>query len=212
MAETESGTGLTRKERERLAHRQEILEAAERVFARNGYHGATVEQIAGEAEFAVGTMYNFFRGKEELYEEVLAGLAEEFMGAFREQVVSQEDPVAAIGALIELRLTMFEKHRGFARTFFESMMGGHVDVAMGLPERMQSLYQEGVKAVTGIFERGIQAGRFVNVDPLYLTLCLHGVMNAFLAYWSRVEPEESLETRVVKFKEMFIGRLLRGDA
>ena len=144
MDEAGNAAGLTRKERERLAHRQDILEAAERVFARNGFHGATVEQIAQEAEFAVGTIYNFFRGKEELYEEVLAGLAEEFMGAFREQVVSQDDPVAAIGAIIELRLTMFEKHRGFARTFFESMMGGHVDVAMGLPERMRSLYEEGV--------------------------------------------------------------------
>ena len=63
-----------------------------------------------------------------------------------------------------------------------------------------------------IFERGIRARTFVDVDPLYLTLCLHGVMNAFLAYWSRVEPEEPLESRVVKFKEMFIGRLLRGNS
>jgi len=33
------------------------------VFARNGYRGATVEQIAQEAEFAVGTLYNFFRAR-----------------------------------------------------------------------------------------------------------------------------------------------------
>ncbi len=81
MGEEEPTQGLPRKERERLAHRREIIGAAERVFARNGHRGSTVEQIAQEAEFAVGTLYNFFKSKEELYEEVLASLVEQAVAA-----------------------------------------------------------------------------------------------------------------------------------
>ena len=62
---------MTRKERERERHRREMLEAAERVFVRKGYHDATVEEIAQEAEFAVGTLYNFFKGKDDLYARVV---------------------------------------------------------------------------------------------------------------------------------------------
>jgi len=57
---------LSRRDRERERHRQEILEAAERVFVREGYHAATVEAIAREAEFGIGTIYNFFQSKEDL--------------------------------------------------------------------------------------------------------------------------------------------------
>ena len=208
MSDEEAAQALSRRERERLTHRAEILDAAEQVFARNGYHGATVEEIAQEAEFAVGTLYNFFRGKDDLYQEVVAKLAEEFMGMFRQRVLDQPDPVEAIGALIEVRMTIFEKHRGFARVFFESMLGSHIDLAQALPERCASMYEEAIAALTAIFQRGVQNGSFISVDPLYLTLCLHGVMNAFTAYWARQEPVEPLEARVGKLKEVFLNRIV----
>ncbi len=49
----------TRRERERERHRREILEAALKVFARAGYHRATMQAIAREAEFAVGRSIAF---------------------------------------------------------------------------------------------------------------------------------------------------------
>ena len=50
----------TRREREKALHRQEILEAAKRVFARKGFSGATIDEIAQEAEFSKGAMYIHF--------------------------------------------------------------------------------------------------------------------------------------------------------
>ncbi|RKY64298.1 MAG: TetR/AcrR family transcriptional regulator, partial [Candidatus Latescibacterota bacterium] len=47
----------TRREREREAHRREILEAAGRVFARKGFAGATMDEIAQEAEFSKAALY-----------------------------------------------------------------------------------------------------------------------------------------------------------
>ena len=62
---------MPRRERERAQHRCEILDAAERVFVSKGYEAATVEEIAKGAEFSVGTLYQFFAGKRELYECVI---------------------------------------------------------------------------------------------------------------------------------------------
>lgn len=199
--------GLSRKEREREARRREILEAAEHVFVRKGYHAATVEEIAREAEFAIGTIYNFFRGKEGLYAHVVAKIAQDFMDAFESQVLSKEDPVEAIGALIELRLTHFEDHRGFFRVFFETSPGSRLDPVSALPESCVGLYDRYIETVSGLFRRGVEQGRLDRVDPFYLTLCLEGIINAFVVYWSRREPSEPLATRVKKLKEHFIGRL-----
>jgi len=212
MNESEAAEALSRRERERLTHRREILEAAERVFARKGYHGAAVEEIAQEAEFAVGTLYNFFKSKDDLYSQVVGKLADEFMGLFRRRVLGQEDPVEAIGALIELRLTFFEEHRAFARVVFGSMLGRHMDPALALPEGYAAMYDQGIAALSAIFERGIKSGSFVESDPLFMTLSLHGVLNAFIAYWARREPPEPSAERVARLKEFFLGRIRRSGA
>ena len=62
---------LSRKEREYLRHKEEILWAAEEVFSEKGYVSATVDEIAQRAEFAVGTLYRFFENKSELYSETV---------------------------------------------------------------------------------------------------------------------------------------------
>ena len=57
---------LSRREREKLAHRQEILDAATRVFANKGFFYATLDEIAQEAEFSKGALYLYFNNKEDL--------------------------------------------------------------------------------------------------------------------------------------------------
>jgi len=200
---------LSRREREREAHRRELLEAAERVFVREGYHNATVEKIAQEAEFAVGTLYNFFKGKDDLYAQVIEGIAQDFVSQFEEKVLSTKDPEQAIASLIELRLTHFEDHRGFFRVFFETAPGSRIDPSRAFPANVRKIYERYVEAVTEIFERGVSRGVFDESDPLYLTLCLEGIVNAFVAYWSKREPTEPLVVRVEKMKREFLGRIKR---
>jgi AcrR family transcriptional regulator len=60
-----------RKVRERRARRQAIQAAAVRVFARKGFPGATMEDVAREAEVSVGTIYLYYRSKEDLYVSLL---------------------------------------------------------------------------------------------------------------------------------------------
>jgi TetR/AcrR family transcriptional regulator len=67
----------SRKTRERLGHRQEILAAALELFAKKGFYNVSMHEIAAAAEFATGTLYNFFASKEDLFFELLAACAEE---------------------------------------------------------------------------------------------------------------------------------------
>jgi AcrR family transcriptional regulator len=207
MASAIPAQALGRKERERLAHRREILEAAERVFARKGYQGATVEAIAQEAEFGVGTLYNFFDSKEHLYTECLTLMVRDFLAKLEHQVMAEDDPVKAIERLIELRLAHFEEHRAFVRVFFEAIPGSHLDPARALPPHFRTLYRRTVQAVSAIFSRAIEAGYFPGLDPLTLTLSLHGIITAFVVHWTREEPTEPLAQRAAKLKELFLGRL-----
>lgn len=59
-----------RKERERERRRIEIIEAAERLFFKNGIENTTVEAVAAEAELSKATVYLYFKSKEELYHAI----------------------------------------------------------------------------------------------------------------------------------------------
>ncbi|HEY4428408.1 MAG TPA: TetR/AcrR family transcriptional regulator [Solirubrobacteraceae bacterium] len=61
-----AGTRLTR-EQSKAHTRQRLLAAARRVFARSGFHGASVEEIASMAGFSTGALYSNFDGKEDLF-------------------------------------------------------------------------------------------------------------------------------------------------
>src|ERR1700730_9838908 len=61
-----AATRPTREQR-KAETRERLLAAATRVFARSGYHGASVDEIAEEAGFSTGAVYSNFEGKEDLF-------------------------------------------------------------------------------------------------------------------------------------------------
>ena len=60
-------TARMTREQSRANTRERLLRAARSVFARNGFHGASVEEIASEAGFSTGALYSNFTGKEDLF-------------------------------------------------------------------------------------------------------------------------------------------------
>jgi TetR/AcrR family transcriptional regulator len=196
---------LSRKDRERERHRQEILEAAERAFTRDGYHGTTIESIAKEAEFAVGTIYNFFKGKDDLYGAVIFKIAGEFMERMERDVLPIEDPAEAIGAVFDVRLELDEKHGNFFRVLFEGGPRGSDD----LHEKMRAFFDGYLAALSKIVERGIKSGSFNHEDPLYVALVIHGLCSAMTIYTAMKGSGTSTKDLAERTKAGFLAQLRR---
>jgi AcrR family transcriptional regulator len=64
---TRGSSGRMTREQSRANTRERLLSAARSVFARSGFHGASVEEIASEAGFSTGALYSNFDGKEDLF-------------------------------------------------------------------------------------------------------------------------------------------------
>ena len=73
------------------ATRQRVLEAAEEVFGAKGYHGASVTEITRAAGVAQGTFYLYFRGKKEIFLDLVDGLSERLIAVSREAAASAPD-------------------------------------------------------------------------------------------------------------------------
>ncbi len=67
---------LPRREREKIFRKNEIIEAATKLFAEKGYDYTTLDDIAEKAEFGKGTIYNYFRSKEDIFNLIIEGIFE----------------------------------------------------------------------------------------------------------------------------------------
>lgn len=191
-----SRKNLSRREREKLSHRNEIIEAAERVFAKKGLESATVEDVAQEAEFSVGTIYNFFENKDALYGEVMLKIVEEFHAAFLAVIADAGDPLSAIRAVVRLRLSAMDKHGSFFRQILEARPMSQMSPRHAIPENCRKRYDEHLEKTAGLFKKAIAKGQVRKMDPFYAALTLAGSVNAYWAYWSESETCLTVDERV----------------
>lgn len=102
--------GVTeRRLKEREGRIRTILEAALRVFAREGLRPATMEAIATEAQLGKGTIYYYFPSKEALLEELVASLAREYFRGLLEGAAGQETPVEIARGIVERLIAHYRR-------------------------------------------------------------------------------------------------------
>lgn len=201
---TEIPQKTLRKEREREWHRQTILAAAETVFAGKGFHGATIEEIAREAGFAAGTLYNFFENKDALYASVILSHHQELTSRFDAIVAAHDSPTATLAAIVNLLLSHFTAHQGFVRIFFETSPGAGIGMLRTLPKELGRIHAHYTETLTGLFRKGIANGEFSALDPLLLTFCFEGFISALIRYWLIEGRQEPLDSLVEKSKAAFL--------
>ena len=104
---------------------QQIVDAAVRVFARNGYYNSRVSDVAREAGVASGTIYLYFKTKD----EILVTLFREKMAAWvayvREKIRDEADAVAKIRRLVALHFSVLEKDPALAEVVQIELRQGH---------------------------------------------------------------------------------------
>lgn len=117
---------LSRKERDRQLRKSDIMLAAERVFALKGYHDATMQDIASEAQYATGTVYLYFKDKEMLYFSLLEEKMRNLTAALKEKTAQAADAEDKLRIFVQESLSSFEKNQDFFRIFFSERTKGQI--------------------------------------------------------------------------------------
>jgi AcrR family transcriptional regulator len=173
-----------RREREREQRRDLIQEAAKRVFLSKGYAGATVEDIATEAEVSIGTIYLYFMNKEDLY----ASLNLKTIMAFEEAAarVSATEGMGAeekLDITCETMYTIFRSDPVGLRGLLHTQVEGSFQLLS--PRLMESLNRSGqsaLAALASIIRQGMEEGVFVPGDPIVLADALWALFTG-LVIW-----------------------------
>ena len=83
---------------------QQIIEAAVRVFARRGYYNSRVSDIAREAGIAAGTIYLYFKTKDDILVTLFRDKMAEFVDSLRKAIAGERDAASKVRTLVRLAL------------------------------------------------------------------------------------------------------------
>ncbi len=175
---------LTRREREQLRHRREMLEAALRLFSEKGYHSVAMLEIAQEAEFAVGTLYKFFENKEALYKALMLEQSAKFHMALERAIKEPGEEINRIREYVRVKGEVFISNAPMMRLYFAETSGASFNVKAGLDAEIRVFYEDTLQGLATVFKTGIKKKHFKNIaDPYCLAVALDSMVNAFLFLW-----------------------------
>lgn len=154
-----------RRERRIAARRSQILDAAERVFAARGYHGATTREIAAAADVSEGTLYNYFAGKRDIFVGLLHNRTNELIQAIA--AVQADSVEEALVQLLAGQFSRMRTHRQFRLFLQEARLDpelNHHLVTDILPRISHEIEQQ----MSGLMDAGIM--RRVDLEVANWTL------------------------------------------
>lgn len=170
----------TRREREKLRHREEILSAAQELFAARGFHAVTMHEIADRAEYAIGTVYGFFKNKEDLYWNLLLDLTQRIHAELFAALDHGSGAEEKIARYIRAKGIIFQDHPSFMRLYFAELMGASYNLGAGLEGELRKLYEPVLERLAGVFSHGIEKGEFKKADPYFLAIAIESAANGSL--------------------------------
>jgi TetR/AcrR family transcriptional regulator len=151
----------------RQANRERILRAANRVFARKGYSGATTSAIAEAAGLPKANVHYYFGSKQALYREVLAGTLQEWLAPM-DHLVPEAEPAAAIEAYLRQKMALSARRPHASRVFANELLHG----APVLGSLIRGELRQAVASKAAVIDGWISEGRMapVNATHLFFTM------------------------------------------
>jgi len=159
---------------------QQIVEAAIRVFARNGYYNSRVSDIAREAGIASGTIYLYFKTKEEILVTLFRDKMAAFVAHLRREIAGEADPVAKIRRLVGVHFAVLEQSPALAEVVQVELRQGH-KFFRGASAHEVSAY---FGVINDVLEEGAASGQIRRDLPVKIaTKMLFGAMDQLATSW-----------------------------
>ena len=159
---------------------QQIIEAAVRVFAREGYYNSRVSDIAHEAGIAAGTIYLYFRTKDDILVTLFRYKMAEFVGALRKAIAGEPDAASKVRRLVSLHFSMLEENPDLAEVVQVELRQGQKFFRGASSQEIGAYFA----LIGSVLEEGVAQGRFRSDLPVKVaTKMLFGAMDQMATSW-----------------------------
>lgn len=190
---------ISRKEAERQARKKLILDSALDVFKSKGLEGATMDEIALEADFGKATLYYYFKSKEEIFNTILVNGWTTLLNSIEDIVLEKHTPRKKFIKIIKRIIELVNTDRAMYEFLFYAPLA-HPSKDEVEPE-WKSFQVKLTNTMHKIIEAGIEVGEFPNIDSQLTLKALGYIFHGMILMGKDRESitEEEVEELFVKF-------------
>ena len=186
--------------------REAILRAAIKVFAQRGYFNSKVADVAKEAGIADGTVYLYFKSKDEILHSVFDRAMEEFIAEGKKELARIESPKDKLRRIAELHLEKLSADRDLAIVFQVELRGSTKFMqefsAAGFAEYLDIIQQTFIEGQRkGIFQKDLK--------PIVCAKILYGALDEMVTNWILSNNSYPLAPMAEEVLKVFFGGVLR---
>jgi len=184
---------------------QRVLDTATRLFADRGFDEVTMAEIAGEADVARATVFNYFGSKHALIETITEGVLEVWGAMLDEALADETTPVPAIVRnLCDLMAKGIESQRPLFRGVFREI--ARIQLGLDPGKVAQRANERALTRMRELFERGQARGEIsTDLSAETLAAAFHSLTNGTITHWLYEDPTAPLAVRVHEAAEVFLS-------
>ena len=166
--------------------RDRILKAAIKVFAKNGFYATRVSEIAKAAGVADGTIYLYFKNKDDVLITIFQDGIQQLLVILREVASSGQPFDERITRIIELQLGLLEEQRDLAEVITVNLPQS----SSLLKQYAAPLFMEYIDVIAGLVREGQKEGAFrKDINSRVVARSLFGALDAILLTWALGEAD-----------------------
>jgi TetR/AcrR family fatty acid metabolism transcriptional regulator len=160
--------------------REAILAAAQKVFARRGFHSARTLEIAREAGVAEGTLYNYFPSREDIFLSLFDDRWQTFIERIRLRTASLSDPNDKLKAIFSTALRIFVTNKSLAQILLLETSPSSVFLNSRVALRLADF----LDLIEEILIEGKRSGKYHHdLDPRVARMVIYGTVQGVLFSW-----------------------------
>ena len=202
----------TRKEKEYERHKKEILDAARKVFAEKSFEKATISEIAEEADFSVGTLYNHFESKKALFDELINSQIIEIQPRFEEIYEKFENPIEKLEQQLKMIAEYLPNKMDLLKLWVDTTGLPVSSDIESIPSGFRDFYKKSFLKTISTFAEAISQNLIIMIDPYYLAIAFHGIVMSFINAYVEDPDKHPLEQTMEDVKKIFFKSILTSKA
>lgn len=182
-----------------------ILTSARKLFGKYGLRKTTVDEIAREARIGKGTIYNYYKSKEEVFQAVVEEEAQILKKELKRVVNSQDSPEKKLRAYVITRMALINQLANFYSTFKDEYLDYY-----GFIEKIRKRYTDyEISTIKQILKEGINKKVF-SIKNLDLTALAFVIgMKGLEYYWALEKDPLEIEKRIDTLLKIIFNGILR---
>ena len=178
-----------------LDQQTKMLDAAAKLFGAQRFHEVRMEDIATEAVVGKGTLYRYFKDKEELYDALLGRASQQFLSRLSQAEARSERPRERLEALVAAIINFFDEQPHLS----DLIQRSEILVRRGGTFGWQKTRDEVSHLIRGVFDQGNTAGEFTIRDPDIMVLMFLGGLRSVIRFGTKPRAPDLAQRIVTAF-------------